>query len=155
MTIAFIFAHFRLWGFAFVTVLLLSNYVLARLILPKNGRVKTIWTSIAAVIAPACFVSADTIDIYENSLASTPEKRFIKFYNSNVANFIFWTVVATVSLNCLSAYDVIPFQEVTLAIATFGNPMPLPIMGWGSFSWVTLAVILTAVETIIEMRVMK
>ena len=64
-------------------------------------------------------------------------------------------MVATVSLNCLSADDVIPFQEVNLAIATFGHPMPLPIMGWGSFFWVILAVIVTAVETVIEMRIMK
>ena len=49
---------------------------LALLILPKNGRVKTLWTSIAAVVAPACFVSADAIEIYELSSAAKPEDRF-------------------------------------------------------------------------------
>ena len=155
ITLAFIFAHFRLSGISLVIALLLSNWALALLILPKNGRVKTLWTSIAAIIAPACFVSADTIDIYKNSLAASPEDRFMRFYICNVGNFILWSLVATVSLNVLSAYNVMPFQEVNLAIATFGHPMTLNIMGWGSFFWVVFAMVLTFVETIIEIRMMK
>ena len=155
ITLAFIFAHFRHFGIALLTALLLTNWALSFFVLPKNSKVKTIWTAIAAIIAPACFVSSDTIDIYRTSLAFTSEQRIMRFYISNVVNFFVWCLLATVGLNVLSAYDVIPFQEVNLAIATFGHPMLLPIMGWGSFSWVTLAVILTMVETIIEMRVMK
>ena len=132
ITLAFVFAHFRLSGISFVAALFISNCALALLKLPKNGRAKTIWTSIAAIIAPACFVSVDTIDIYRKSLASTPEERFMKFSVANAINFSIWCLVATVGLNCLSAYNVIPFQEVNLAIATFGHPMPLPIMVWGS-----------------------
>ena len=150
ITLAFVFAHFRHYGISFVAALFFSNLGLALLILSKNGRVKTIWTSIAAIVAPACFVSVETIEIYKMSLASGPEERFVKFYICNVVNFVLWGVVATVSLNCLSAYDVIPFKEVNLAIATFGYPMQLPIMGLGSFFWVIFAMILTIVETVIE-----
>ena len=155
VSLAFIFAHFRLSGLALVIALLLSNLALALLILPKNGRVKTLWTFIAAVVAPACFVSADTIEIYELSSAAQPEDRFQKFYICNVWNFFIWCLVAAISLNCLSAYEVIPFQEVNLVIATFGHPIQLPIMGWGSIFWVVLAMLLSIGETIVEMRFMS
>ena len=77
-------------------------------------------------------------------------EQFSEGLKHKIFNFVLWGVVATVSLNCLSAYDVIPFKEVNLAIATFGYPMQLPIMGLGSFFWVIFAMILTIVETVIE-----
>lgn len=143
ITYAIIFAHYRLYGLILVGALLIVNFVLACILLPKNFPIKTFWTSIAAIVAPACYVSVHTIEIYEISLASSPGKRFRRFYTWNSVAFILLTAVVAVSLNVLSANGIISFWEVPLGIATFGHPMTIPVMGWGSITWIVLSLCAT------------
>ena len=152
ITYAIILAHYRAYGLILVGALLIANFVLAFFLLPKNFIIKTFWTSIAAIAAPACFVSVHTIEIYEISLASSPGKRFKKFYTWNSVTFILLTVVVTVSLNVLSSYGIISFWEVPLAIATFGHPMAIPVMGWGSIFFIVLSVCVEVCVTICVLR---
>ena len=148
--LAIVFANFRLYGFFLVTALFFTNFALALIILKKNFIIKTIWTSIAAIVAPACFVSVHTIEIYKTSLAKTPGERFRDFYIANSICFIFLSLVATASLNVLSAYDIIAFKELNLEILTFetltnalGITISVPIMGVGSMFWVAFCTFVT------------
>ena len=148
--LAIIFANFRLYGFFLVAVLFFTNIALSLIILKKNFIIKTIWTAIAAIVTPACFVSVHTIEIYKTSLAKTPEERFRDFYLWNSANYVIWSLVATASLNALSAHGIIAFKELDLEILTFefltnalGITISLPIMGVGSMFWVALCTIVT------------
>ena len=157
--LAIIFANFRLYGFFLVTVLFFANFALALIILTKNFIVKTIWTSIAAIVAPACFVSVHTIEIYKTSLAKTPEERFRDYYQWNSVSFIVWSLVATVSLNVLSAYDIIAFKKLDLEILTFefftnavGITISAPIMGLGSFLWIAICTFVTILVVIDLLR---
>ena len=153
--LAIIFTNFRLYGFSLVAAMFFTNFLLALLILRKNFIVKTIWTSIAAIVAPACFVSVHTIDIYKRSLAKTPGERFRDFYVANGIAFIFWSLVATATLNVLSVYQFISFEELDLKILTFGTSLSQPIMGAGSMFWIALSTLVTMCLIIDNLRSCK
>jgi hypothetical protein len=136
-----IFAYYHHYAVALVLILLFSNLSLAFIILRHNFIVKTIWTSVASILAPVCFVSVHAVEMYNVQVVGTAERRFRRYYFWNALAFVIIVMLTMLTFNLLSAYEVIEFRKLNLPILTFGYPMTVDVMGWGTFTWIGMALI--------------
>lgn len=133
---ALFFAYYDFYGLIPALLLLIINVPMAATILWDNFFVKTIWTSVAAVLVPVCFVSKHAVEKYKCA-----EQTFLKFYFWNTIVFILVIFVTTVAFNLLSFFQVIKMYQLELSVLTFGHPMPRDMMGWGTLTWIGLSLI--------------
>jgi hypothetical protein len=136
-----IFAYYHYYAVALVLFLLFSNLFLAFMILRHNFIVKTIWTSVASILAPVCFVSVHTVEMYNVQVVGTAKQRFRRYYIWNALAFVTIVMLTMLTFNLLSAFKVIEFRKLNLPILTFGYQMTVDVMGWGTFTWIGMALI--------------
>jgi hypothetical protein len=132
-TFILFFVHFRYCGIIPVLLLFFANLILSSVILKNNFFVKTFWTSVAAVLAPICFVSVHAVAKY-----SCPQDIFRRFYFWNILTYVLIILMTTLTLNIMSAYEMIELRKLELDVLTFGHSSLTKVMGYGSFTWIGL-----------------
>ena len=89
--LALLAAYMQGWTVLLMVILVVTNLIIASLVF-KTDKGKNVWTAFASVLVPICFVSKDTIAVYERSLANPPAKKFRQYYLLNSLAFAFYTL---------------------------------------------------------------
>jgi hypothetical protein len=129
-----VFVHYKWYGAIVVIVLLVANVIVAGTIFKHNFFVKTLWTAVASLLAPTCFVSDHAMVKYHD-----PKSKVNHFYVSNIITFVIIISWCTTTFNILSAVEVIECTKLDLFLITFGIAPQGKIMAVGSILWICLS----------------
>jgi len=108
-SMALLFSMIHFFSMIFLFVFVVSNYVMAKLIVNTQDESKHIWTAFGAILLPNCFISKDTV---ENIGKGRTEKWFKRFLVANSWLFFILFGIIGVSTICgLSYTDMINYRS--------------------------------------------
>ena len=108
-----------------IAFLVLTNLFLAARIL-KTDMAKNVWTSVASVLVPVCFVSRDTITVYKQNphVGHSPGGRFYTYYLWNCRVFFVFTLLAMGALHALLEFAPVEYTCKNLPVLSCSDACP-------------------------------